>query len=79
MTDRLGVRTRWTLDPDKVIERRLERGMTQRGLAMCAEISPQLLNDIERGRRAGSPPVRAAIARALGVKLRDLCQDRDAA
>lgn len=72
-------RTRWTLDPEKVMERRLERGMTQRGLALRAKISPQLLNDIERGRRAGSPPVRAAIAKALGVALRDVCRGDDAA
>lgn len=51
---------------------REERGMTQRALAEAAGISPSMLNEVEKGKRAPSLPTARALAEALGVGLDDL-------
>lgn len=60
------------LDPNKIVARRVELGLLQKDVANRAGISPQFMADIECGRRAGSPPVRLAIAKALKTHLRHL-------
>lgn len=62
----------YVLDPSKVVARRVELGLLQKDVANRAGISPQFMADIECGRRAGSPPVRLAIAKALKTHLRNL-------
>jgi transcriptional regulator with XRE-family HTH domain len=47
-------------------------GLLQKDVAARAGISPQFMADIEAGRRAGSPPVRLAISKALKTHLREL-------
>ncbi|MFA7429956.1 MAG: helix-turn-helix transcriptional regulator [Rhodospirillaceae bacterium] len=51
---------------------REERGMTQRALAAAAGISPAMLNEVEKAKRAPSLPTAKAIAEALNVGLDDL-------
>ncbi|MFF7631633.1 helix-turn-helix domain-containing protein [Kitasatospora sp. NPDC008050] len=76
-------------DPDSVGARiaafRKVRHLTQRGLADRANISYSLMFKIEQGDKPASPPVLAALARALSVSVADLtgqpyvdalCQDR---
>lgn len=67
------------LDPARVIARRVELGLLQKEVAKRAGISPQMMADIENGRRRGLPPTRAAIAKALRVPLKDLLDEDDAA
>ena len=62
------------LDGQKIIERRIELGLLQKDLAQLAGISAQFLNDVERGRRGCSPPVRLRIADALDTTVRSLAQ-----
>lgn len=51
---------------------REERGLTQRALAKAAGISPSMLNEVEKGKRAPSLPTARALAEVLGVGLDDL-------
>ncbi len=51
---------------------REERGLTQRALAEAAGISPSMLNEVEKGKRAPSLPTAKALTEALGVGLDDL-------
>lgn len=67
------------LDPERVVRRRVELGLLQKEVAKRAGISPQMMADIEGGRRRGLPPTRAAIAKALRVPLKDLLTEEDAA
>lgn len=66
------------LDPHRLVERRIMLGLLQKEVAARASISAQYLADIEAGRRQGSPPVRAAIAKALRVPLADLLKQEAA-
>ncbi|MCK1797166.1 helix-turn-helix transcriptional regulator [Streptomyces sp. XM4193] len=52
---------------DNIAVLRRARGIGQEALAARAGVSVSLLRKIERGHRAATPPVVAAIARALGV------------
>lgn len=61
-----------TLDPGKIVARRVALGLLQREVAARAGISPQHMADIEAGRRYGSPRVRVAIAKALRTSLTEL-------
>lgn len=67
-----------TLDGAKVLARRIELGLLQKEVAARADISAQLLCDIEAGRRNGSPPVRARVARALRTNITSLSPNGDA-
>lgn len=67
------------LDPKRLVERRVHLGLLQKEVAQRAGISAQYLADIEAGRRAGSPPVRAALAKALRTTLTKLLKDEEAA
>ena len=69
--------------PFEVVERLLDgdhpvtvfrehRGLTQAALAAAADISRQMLNEIEHGKKTPSIPVGLRIARALDVDLDDL-------
>ena len=51
---------------------RAYRGLTVRGLAEAASLSPSYVSDIESGKKAGSIRAMKAIAGALGVDLDDL-------
>lgn len=59
----------FALDGSKVLARRAELGLLQKEVARRAGISPQMLADIEAGRRNGSVPTRARLARALRTNL----------
>lgn len=67
------------LDPEALVQRRVELGLLQKEVAARAGISPQFLADIEAGRRNGSPATRVAIAKALRRPLRELQKKREAA
>lgn len=67
------------LDPQRVLDRRVMLGLLQKEVAARAGISAQYLADIEAGRRQGSPPVRAALAKALRLPLTDLLKKDTAA
>lgn len=51
---------------------RKQRGLTQQGLAMRANISKSLLSKVECGQKPASPALLAACARTLGVSTSDL-------
>ncbi|WP_406401967.1 helix-turn-helix domain-containing protein [Streptomyces sp. NBC_00879] len=51
---------------------RKQRGLTQQGLAMRANVSKSLLSKAECGQKPASPALVAACARALGVSTSDL-------
>ncbi len=55
------------LDPERVIRARYALGLNAAELARRANLSKQLVSDIEHGRRSGSPETQKAIADALGV------------
>lgn len=74
-----GASTVALLDPERLVERRVMLGLLQKEVANRAGISPQYLADIEAGRRQGSPPVRASLAKALRCPLADLLKQKDAA
>jgi transcriptional regulator with XRE-family HTH domain len=59
-------------DPERLVKRRTELGLLQKDVAAKAKISPQMLADMEKGRRVGSPRTRAAVARALQTSFRHL-------
>ncbi|MGB9920923.1 MAG: helix-turn-helix transcriptional regulator [Moorellales bacterium] len=48
------------------------RGMSQAELARAAGLSHQYLNDIERGRSAGTPHAMVALARVLNLSLDEI-------
>lgn len=60
------------LDPERVMARRYALGLLQRELAERAGVSPQMVCDIEAGRRSGSTRTRARIAAALNVPVEEL-------
>lgn len=51
---------------------RKQRGLTQQGLAMRANVSKSLLSKVECGQKSASPALVAACARALGASTSDL-------
>lgn len=56
----------------RVARIRKQRGLTQQGLAMRANVSKSLLSKAECGQKPASPALVAACARALGVSTSDL-------
>jgi transcriptional regulator with XRE-family HTH domain len=70
------------IDPNSVRQRlrtlRLERGLTQDGIAERAEISSKHYQDLELGRKGFNPNLETlnALAVALEVELFDLLYDR---
>jgi transcriptional regulator with XRE-family HTH domain len=56
----------------RVARIRKQRGLTQQGLAMRANISKSLLSKVECGQKPASPALIAACARGLGVSTSDL-------
>jgi DNA-binding XRE family transcriptional regulator len=60
------------VNPSKVKELRVARGMSTRGLAREAGISTETLNAIEHGRRQPSVRTLAKVAKALGAEVKDL-------
>jgi transcriptional regulator with XRE-family HTH domain len=60
------------MDPQKVRELRVSKGMTTRELARVAEISTETLNAIEHGRRQVQVRTLAKVAKALDVEVKDL-------
>ena len=56
----------------RVARIRKQRGLTQQGLAMRANVSKSLLSKVECGQRPASPALIAACARALSVSTSDL-------
>jgi len=51
---------------------REHRGTTQRALAAAAEVSVTYLNEIEAGKKPGSAPARARLAKVMAVSVEDL-------
>ncbi len=60
------------INPEKIRELRVSRGMTTRAFAREAGISTETLNAIEHGRRQPSMRTLEKVAEALGVDARDL-------
>jgi transcriptional regulator with XRE-family HTH domain len=58
----------------RIAELRKIHGATQTGLAMRANVSYSTIRKVERGERAASPAMIAAIARALGVNVTDITE-----
>lgn len=56
----------------RIRELREERNMMQKDLAIAAEISRPYLHDLEHNRRGARPETLERIAKALGVKVKDL-------
>src|SRR6266536_1071356 len=56
----------------RIAELRKIHGATQTGLALSANASYSTVRKLERGERAASPAMVAAIARALGVNVTDI-------
>ena len=56
-------------------ERRRRSGLTQEFLAEKAELHPNYLGRVERGEENVSLAALLRIAKALGVRLRDLVED----
>jgi DNA-binding XRE family transcriptional regulator len=61
----------------RVRDLRIERGITQEALALSADIDRSLLIDVEKGRRSLLFERLYDIAKALGVPITDIVQDRD--
>ena len=53
-----------------------KRGLTQRALAAAAGLAASYLADIENGRKPGSADALSRLARALGVSMDDLMDER---
>jgi transcriptional regulator with XRE-family HTH domain len=60
------------MDPQKVRELRVSKGMTTRELSRRAGISTETLNAIEHGRRQVQVRTLTKVAKALGVEIKDL-------
>jgi transcriptional regulator with XRE-family HTH domain len=60
------------VNPSKVRELRIAKGMTTRALSREAGISTETLNAIEHGRRQVQVRTLAKVAKALGVEVKDL-------
>ncbi|WP_055546520.1 helix-turn-helix domain-containing protein [Streptomyces sp. NBRC 110028] len=56
----------------RIARTRRERGLTQQGLAMRANVSKSLLSKVECGQKPASPSLIATCARALSVTTSDL-------
>jgi transcriptional regulator with XRE-family HTH domain len=54
---------------------RRAEGWTQETLAARAGVAQETISALERGTRAGTPALRAAIARALGRAVADIWKD----
>ena len=54
---------------------RKQAGLTQEKLAEKADLHPVYVGEVERGEQTASVSALLRIARALGVKLRDLVAD----
>lgn len=57
---------------DKIRERRLKKELTQEELAHRADLDYSYINQIENGKRNPSMEAVEKIAKALGVKAKDL-------
>lgn len=56
----------------RIARKRLARGLTQQGLADVAHVSKSLVQQVELGKRAATPPFVAAVASALQVDPAEL-------
>jgi len=57
---------------ESIRKHRKEAGMTQEKLAEKSDLHPVYVGEVERGEQAVSVHALVRIARALGVRLRDL-------
>ena len=62
---------------NRLREVRIEKKMTQKDLATKVHISIPYVSDIEKGNRSGSYKTQLKIAKALGVKRREIFKDDD--
>ena len=60
---------------DAIRAKRRQAGFTQEGLAEGADLSTVFISRVERGRESPSVDNLVRIARALGVRVRDLVRD----
>ncbi len=60
------------IDTTRLRELRQARGLSVRGLAKEAEVSPETIYSVEHGKRQPSVRTLGKIARALGVEAKDL-------
>mgnify|MGYP002737548369 CR=1 FL=1 len=60
---------------DAVLKKRLKAGYSQEALAEKADIHPNYVGRIERGECAPTIEILLKIAKALGVRVRDLVCD----
>lgn len=57
---------------NRIREVRESKNMTQKSLALMANVSQPYLHDLETGARGAKPDTWTRIARALGVQVEDL-------
>lgn len=57
---------------DRLVRARIERGLSQRGLARAAGLSGPFVSQIETGRRNPGPAAARKICEALGARFDDL-------
>ena len=62
---------------NRVKELRIAKGLMQKDLADIVNISSPYLSDIENGNRNGSYKIQVKIAKALGLKRRDVFKEDD--
>ena len=58
-----------------VRERRVERGLSQAGLAEALDVSRQTINSIEKGRYIPSLPLALALARFFETTVEEMFRD----
>lgn len=63
----------------KLQQLRVDQGHTLTTLARAAGLSVPFVSQLESGQRRGRPPTYKALARALGVTVRELTADLPAA
>lgn len=60
---------------ERIAAARRRAGLSQGDLAACTNYSRSLIRKVEQGRRAATPPLVDAAARALGVSIDELVED----
>lgn len=62
---------------NRITDLREKKGLSQLRLAYLADISKTYLSDLENGRRNPTIIILNSIAKALGVSLKDLFEDKE--
>ncbi|MFF3847977.1 helix-turn-helix transcriptional regulator [Streptomyces sp. NPDC002328] len=69
---------RTPIDPQRLMRRRVEAGLSQTALARKVGVSKQLVNAVSLGKANFSPETLAKVAEVLGCQISDLLPEDDA-